>query len=187
MRRRHPKLFENFGRLDPAVIHVEATDLPQRIAIAYGNGRLDVRVLLDERGPPPDARVKASLVTLVDLLEGRIDGDSMFFTRGLEVTGSTTVIVAVRNTLDREEIHLRDEIAALFGPFEKPARRVGRAVETALDRLRAHVVEFHAGLHASQGPARDFGAECDALRAEIRVLRQQIAKQSVRAASRQSA
>ena len=187
MRRRHPKLFDNFGKLDPAVIHVEATDLPHRIAIDYGRGRMEVRVLLDERGPPPDAKVKASLMTLVDLLEGRIDGDSMFFTRGLEVTGSTTVIVAVRNTLDREEVDIRDEIAAAFGPFEKPARRIGRAIEHGVARARARLVEFHAGLHAEQAGQRDLAAECDALRAEVKALKLRIAKLDVRQSKRADA
>ena len=123
MRRRHPKLVANFARLDPAVVHVFPNDLPHRFAIEFGGGKMDVRVLRDDAPKPPDAEIRGNLMALIDLLEGRIDGDAMFFSREIEITGSTAVIVAVRNTLDREEIVITDEIAAMFGPLERPARR----------------------------------------------------------------
>ncbi len=86
-------------------------------------------------------------MALIDLLEGRIDGDAMFFSREIEITGSTAVIVAVRNTLDREEIVITDEIAAMFGPLERPARRIALRVDTAIGRARARIATIHARLH----------------------------------------
>lgn len=180
MRRRHPRLLRNFCQLEPAVVHIEPTDLPQRFAITFGGGRMDVRVLLRKDSRPADATIRASLVSLINLLEGRIDGDSMFFTRDIEITGSTAVIVAVRNTLDREEIMLRDDIAALFGPLERPARRAGRLIEAGLGRARAGVAGLHAALHAAEAPARDLAAECDALRVEVKALKTRLAKLDVR-------
>jgi predicted lipid carrier protein YhbT len=180
MRRRHPRLMQNFGRLDPATVHVLPTDLPHRFAIDYGDGRMTVRVLLEPEPPAADATIRASLANLIEMLEGRIDGDAMFFTRGIEITGSTSVIVAVRNTLDREEIVLRDDIAALFGPLERPARRVGRALEHAAARARARVGAMHAAMHAEDSAGRDLGAELDALRNEVRTLKTRLAKLDVK-------
>src|SRR4051812_16576507 len=57
MRRRHPRLVENFSRLDHAIIHIEPTDLPHRFEIEFGGGQMEVRVLLDDDTPPPDARI----------------------------------------------------------------------------------------------------------------------------------
>jgi predicted lipid carrier protein YhbT len=188
MRRRHPRLVANFARLDPGVVHVFPSDLPHRFAIAFGGGKMDVRVLLDADvrakpgdGPkPPDAEIRGNLMALIDLLEGRIDGDAMFFSREIEITGSTAVIVAVRNTLDREEIVITDEIAALFGPFERPARRIALRVDTAIGRARARISTIHARLHEADGSARDLGAECDALRADVKALKTRVAKFDVR-------
>ncbi len=180
MRRRHPGLVAAFGRLDPAVMHVAPTDLPHRFVISFGGGRLDVRVLRAANPPPADATIRGSLMALTDLLEGRSDGDSMFFSRDIEITGSTAVAVAVRNTLDREEIVLREEIAALFGPFGHPARRLARRFESAIGHARARVAAIHTRLHASEAPARDVAAECDALRADVKALQTRLAKLDVR-------
>src|SRR3954467_6781383 len=68
MRRRHPRLVGNFSRLDHAIVHVEPTDLPHRFAIEFGAGKMDVRVLLDDDPPPPDARIRGSLAALIALL-----------------------------------------------------------------------------------------------------------------------
>jgi predicted lipid carrier protein YhbT len=180
LRRRHPRLASNFARLDPAVVHVFPTDLPHRFAIEFGGGKMDVRVLPGAETRPPDAEIRGSLMALIDLLEGRIDGDAMFFSREIEITGSTAVIVAVRNTLDREEIVITDDIAALFGPLERPAMRVARRVDSALVGARARIAAIHARLHEADGPARDLGAECDALRAEVKALKTRVAKFDVR-------
>jgi predicted lipid carrier protein YhbT len=180
MRRRHPHLVENFSRLDHAIIHIEPTDLPHRFEIEFGAGQMDVRVLTDDDPPPPDARIRGSLAALIALLEGKIDSDAMFFTRDIEITGSTAVSVAVRNTLDREEIVMRDEIAALFGPFERPARRIGRRLDRVIGLVGTQIATLHAKLHEANGPSRDLGAECDALRAEVKALKTRLAKMDVR-------
>lgn len=180
MRRRHPGLVAAFGRLDPAVVHVAPLDLPHRFAIAFGGGWLDVRVLAGTDRTRPDATIRGNLAALIDLLEGRIDGDAMFFSRDIEIAGSTAVIVAVRNTLDREEILMRNEIAALLGPLERPARRVARGIERAIRGARDRVAAVHAGLHGQDPPARDVAAECDALRAELKAVKTRLAKLDVR-------
>ena len=180
MRRRHPRLVANFARLDPAVVHVFPADMPHRFAIAFGGGKMDVSVLLDAAPKPPDAEIRGNLMALIDLLEGRIDGDAMFFSREIEITGSTAVIVALRNTLDREEILITDEIAAMFGPFERPARRIAHRIDSAIGRARARIATIHGRLHEADGPSRDVGAECDALRAEVKSLKTRLAKLDVR-------
>jgi O2-independent ubiquinone biosynthesis accessory factor UbiT len=179
MRRRHPRLVENFSRLDRAVMHIELTDLPHRFAVEFGDGRMDVRVLLTDDAPA-DATIRGSLTALIALLEGRIDSDALFFTREIEITGSTAVTVAVRNTLDREEIILRDEIASAFGPLERPARRIARRLDSIINGARTRIATVHARLHEADAPPRDFGAECDALRAEVKALKTRLAKFDVR-------
>jgi uncharacterized protein YceH (UPF0502 family) len=90
------------------------------------------------------------------------------------------VIVAVRNTLDREEIVIRDEIASLFGPLERPARRIARRVDFAVGRARARVAAMHGRLHEGDAHERDLAAEFEALRAEVKALKTRLAKLDVR-------
>jgi len=180
MRRRHPRLVAAFARLEPAVVHVAPTGARHRFAIAFDAGGVDIRLLPAADRSQADATIHGKLAALIDLLEGRIDGDAMFFTRHIEITGATDVVVAVRNTLDREEIVMRDEIAALFGPLGRPARRMARRFEAVIGGTRTQVAAMHASLHAADAPPRDIGAECDALRAEVAALQTRLAKFDVR-------
>ena len=69
---------------------------------------------------PRDAYIKGNLDILLNLLEGRIDGDALFFTRGLVITGDTAAIVGLRNTLDREEIDFSRTSPACSGRSRSP-------------------------------------------------------------------
>lgn len=180
MRRRHPELTAAFGELEPAAIHVVPIDVPHRFSIAFGDGRLDVRLLQKADQPPPDAIVRGRLSVLIDLLEGRCDGDAMFFTRDLEIGGATAVVVAVRNTLEREEIDMRSEIAASFGPLGRTAQLIGRRTEALIAHMQTKMVAIHTDLHAAERPERDLAAECDGLRADVDALRARLSKLAVK-------
>ena len=57
------------------------------------------------------------------LLEARVDGDALFFTRELTVSGDTAAVVTLRNILDRETISVLDEASSLFGPLQAHGAR----------------------------------------------------------------
>jgi predicted lipid carrier protein YhbT len=181
MERAHPKLFQNLARLKPAVVHVEPSDLPHRFELKFGGDEKAIARILDksEQGTA-DATIKGNLDILLNLLEGRIDGDALFFTRGLVITGDTAAIVALRNTLDREEIDLFADITGMFGPFSKP---VGHAL-TALGRIRetakSRVAAVHESFHDAEEGAADWKAERESLHAEIKTLKTRLAKLEVR-------
>jgi len=181
MERAHPKLFQNLARLKPAIIHVEPTDLPHRFELKYGGDeKPSVRVLEKVGQGAADASIKGNLDILLNLLEGRIDGDALFFTRGLVITGDTSAIVGLRNTLDREEIDLFSDITGMFGPFARPVGRaltaLGRARETAKNRMAA----VHESFHDAEAGEADWKAEREGLHAEIKTLKTRLAKLEVR-------
>ncbi|WP_298282318.1 SCP2 domain-containing protein [Acidocella sp.] len=180
MRRRHPDLVASFAALDPAVMHVSPTGLRHRFALAFGGGRLEIRLLPSGDDSVAQASIKGELAVLIDLLEGRYDGDAMFFSRELQITGDTAVIVAVRNTLDREELDLRGEVAALFGPLARPAQRIGARMGDRMRRMQAGVAAFHDRLHEGQAEASHHDEELAALRGEVKALRERVAKLTAR-------
>jgi O2-independent ubiquinone biosynthesis accessory factor UbiT len=142
MRRRHPQMFRNLARLDTAVIHVEPADLPHRFALTIGVPEPGLELLEGEAGTP-DAFIRAPLETLLDMLEGREDGDTLFFARGITVTGDTSVIVALRNTLDREEINLLDDVMSFFGPFALPATKAVSLMDRLVRQAREKITVLH--------------------------------------------
>ena len=172
MRANHPRLFGNLEKLPSAVLRVEPVDLPHRFILSFGGGT--VRLTVSDGGEPPcSAAIKGKLEALLELLEGRTDGDMMFFARTIEITGNTATIVALRNTLDREEIDLLTDATGFLGPFAPPARRALLLADTLGRRLRARIVE----IQEESAPRND--AACDALRTEIQALKTRLAKLEV--------
>ncbi len=142
MRQIHPRLFKNLARLDAAVVRIEPSDLPHKFILTFGKGRVSL-VLADDASAPCDACVKGKLEALLDLLEGRTDSDMLFFSRGIEITGDTSVMVGLRNTLDREEINLLDDVATLCGPFALPARRAIMLASQAAERIKNRLADIY--------------------------------------------
>lgn len=136
---RHPKLFKNLAQLSPAQVHLVPTDLPHRFALTLGSAPVTFTLVAADQIEQPDATVSGRLEALIDMLEGRVDGDTLFFSRDIQITGDTSVIVGLRNTLDREEIDLFTEILSLCGPFAGPARMAIGFVERLAKKAREHL------------------------------------------------
>jgi ubiquinone biosynthesis protein UbiJ len=64
-----------------------------------------------------DVTIRGSLSTLIALLEGRVDGDALFFSRDLAVEGDTEALLALRNAVDGEGIDLLRDFAMCLGPL----------------------------------------------------------------------
>jgi predicted lipid carrier protein YhbT len=55
------------------------------------------------------------------MVDTSLDGDALFFTRELRVSGDVEAVVALRNALDDCDGSVLDSIASAFGPFSGPA------------------------------------------------------------------
>ena len=177
--RSHPKLLRDLERSAPARIHIRPTDLPY--AFALGVGRVPVTLtVIDRDSGGCDASLSAGIATLIELLEGRIDGDTVFFRRDLVISGSTAAIVELRNVLDREEIKLAAELARPLGPLGRPARGVARRLDHIVARTGARVAALHRALHPPQESGRDTADLLDQCRAEIAALTARLGKLEAR-------
>ena len=83
-----------------------------------------------------------SLSALTALLQGHIDGDALFFSRSLTISGNTEAVLALRNAVDASEVDLNEEIKAAAGPlaglgdyFSKLVTRVWRQAEVDLTTI----------------------------------------------------
>ncbi|MCL2469320.1 MAG: SCP2 sterol-binding domain-containing protein [Alphaproteobacteria bacterium] len=118
-KRRHPSLVKNLAALAPVRVYILPTDVRFGFLLTLGQTPLTF-TLTKEQNPPHEAKITGSLQSLVALLEGEVDGDQLFFTRDLQITGDTEAIVGLRNTLDRETIDLCAEMRAALGPLGRP-------------------------------------------------------------------
>lgn len=119
-----PRLFRNLAAMQPATILIEPLDLPRRFLLTLGQSPVTLELM---QGMVTDdssatAHIKGKLKALLDLLDSHIDGDALFFTRALTLTGDTSVVVALRNALERDPIDSLGSVASLFGPFAPLAK-----------------------------------------------------------------
>jgi len=135
--RRRPELFERLDAFADREIAVMPSDLPFAFVIEPRGEDARVRVVDPEEAEHAAARVRATLLVLLGLLDGTYDGDALFFTRDLVIEGDTDAIVALRNTIENAEL-TPAELAGLKGAL---GRLVDRAVGDGLGLARRL---FHA-------------------------------------------
>lgn len=187
MRRQHAPLFRRLMQLPPATILFDPLDVPHcfLLTIAPQAVRLD----LATSSQTASARISGELSALIDLLEGRIDSDTLFFSRAVRVTGDTAAAVGFRNVLDGESINLLGDVLRMTGLLATPARRAVLALDTQIRHLKQVLRRHYEAMHDEAHAGRDLAAEHDALAAELNTLREKIARNAAsgRSRSRQAA
>ena len=71
--------------------------------------------------PAHDAGIAGTFFNLLDMIDGSLDGDALFFSRDLRVSGDTEAVVALRNALDDFEGSALDSVVSSFGALSAPA------------------------------------------------------------------
>lgn len=130
----HPGLFDRLADHAAKRYAFQPSDLPISFLVEPAVPRISVH--RKERAPVSDACIEGELVLLLALLEGRIDGDAVFFSRDLAVSGDMEAMLALRNALDDCEIDLPSDLAEMAGPLAPLVRRAGEQIrERALGRV----------------------------------------------------
>jgi O2-independent ubiquinone biosynthesis accessory factor UbiT len=177
--RRHPALLARLDGFEDARFLIDPVDLPIAFLLRLSGRHLELSAVGKDAGAQgATAVVRGALLILLDMLEGRIDGDAVFFTRELTIEGDTAAVVALRNAIENAEIDLADDMAALLGPLQGLGRAgfgavtgLLRAAARDLETLRAallaplerqarrqarEVAELKAGLAALKGEKRKY-------------------------------
>ncbi|KAB7643726.1 ubiquinone anaerobic biosynthesis accessory factor UbiT [Polymorphobacter fuscus] len=159
--KRHPRLADRLAELDGRHILIVPDELPYALLIGFPDGRVGI-TLVDPADPPAsEAQMRGPLRLFYDLVRGGRDGDALFFSRELVVTGDMATAVTLRNALDGAGVDLFAEFIAMRGPAGPLVRGAGALV----DRLAGIVI----------GPVSDrtgrLEAEIARLRTEVRRLK----------------
>jgi len=174
-----PRLLANLTAAPPQAILIEPTDVPHRFILRYGGAPPALDVVRGEPGPV-SASVKGPLVALVAMLQGELDGDALFFSRTIAVTGDSNAVVTLRNLVDRDGLDVLLAATSLFGPFDRPARAAVRVVERQLGAVRNRVAAVHTALHAARHDDRPEAAAIERVQAHIRTLEARLGRLEVR-------
>ncbi len=144
---RHPDLFERLSEVTDPIYLIDVTDLPFGFVLAARPPELRVVRRGAEPGAVPSATIRAPLTTLLALVQGRLDGDALFFSRDLTVEGDTEAVVALRNAIEGADLDVVEEALGILGPLAGPARQlvrrgeaVFRAATADLETLRQAAV-----------------------------------------------
>ncbi len=132
--RRHPGLGARLAPSAGARILIDILDVPCALLLTIARPPSMPSLRLANSGDRRDATatITGKLGQLMDLLDANIDGDTMFFSRDLFISGDTTAILLLRNALDGEDFDLFDDVFDLMGPFSGLARRARRGIATLI-------------------------------------------------------
>ena len=119
--RNRPELFARLGPHARKRFLIDPTDLPLVLVLSPDNNRSQLRAYRRYEKPAHDAVIAGKFFILLDMIDGTLDGDALFFTRDLRVSGDTEAVVALRNALDDFEGSALDSVVGSFGPLAKPA------------------------------------------------------------------
>ncbi|MFV0359352.1 ubiquinone anaerobic biosynthesis accessory factor UbiT [Tropicimonas sp.] len=114
--RAHPELIERLGPHRRTSFLIDPVDLPFALHLVPDPKRLVLRAVYRRSLPAHGARISGSFLTLLSLIDADEDGDAVFFSRDLVISGDTEAIVTLRNALDDIDGSIAGEVAAMFGP-----------------------------------------------------------------------
>ena len=123
-----PSFLSRLGPYEGTRFLIDVTDGPVLLMMEPKARRITVH----RRGAAPahDAAITGRLAAFLAMLHGIEDGDALFFSGALEITGDTSAVLALRNALDDAELDLTSELAGLIGrPFGPWLRRASTLAE----------------------------------------------------------
>lgn len=123
----HPGMFNRLGRFTTADFIIDPIDMPFALHLRPDPAAPILRTVSKSRLPDHVAHISGKFLDLLELMDADLDGDALFFSRGLDVTGNTEAVVCLRNALDDIDGSVAEEVAMMFGA-------PGRAALTALRR-----------------------------------------------------
>lgn len=113
----YPHLFERMEDYSDKLILMNPTDFPFVLVLSPDPLMPSLNAYKSENDCLYDASITGTLSTFMAMLDGKLDGDALFFSRDLTIEGETECVIALRNTLDDAGPDVFGAIANALGPF----------------------------------------------------------------------
>ncbi|MER9653058.1 SCP2 sterol-binding domain-containing protein [Mesorhizobium sp. M0152] len=108
MARRQPRLFDRLGEHRTACYFIDPVDLAFAFTVVPDAERSIVRVVRKSETATSSVQIRGPILTLLSLLDGTLDGDALFFSRIISISGRTEAVLALRNTIEDAELSPAD-------------------------------------------------------------------------------
>jgi predicted lipid carrier protein YhbT len=118
--RARPELFARLGSQSGKRFLIDPTDLPFVFVLIPDPREPTLTAHRRSETPAHDAAIAGTFFRLLDMVDGELDGDALFFTRDLQVEGDTEAVVTLRNAIDDIDGGVMDSVLGSFGPFAGP-------------------------------------------------------------------
>lgn len=92
----HPNFKERLGEIDDKVFMFEARDIGKKFFLHIKDKEVKV---VPHMLRAPDVEMRGEVKVLLDVLTGKEDPDTVFFSRKLEISGDTAVAIHFKNIL----------------------------------------------------------------------------------------
>ena len=129
--RARPELHARLGPHARKTFLIDPVNLPFALVLVPDPEAPEFRAVRRHAAPPWDVRIAGTVLTLLAVIDGRLDPDALFFGRGLVIEGDTEAAVCLRNAIDDLEGSLAEDVAAIFGPPGRAALAVLRRIPPA--------------------------------------------------------
>src|ERR1035437_7163779 len=126
--RSRPDVFTRLGPHAQKSFVIDPTDLPFVLVLKPRPDAPSLSAWRRNDAPHSHACIAGSFLNLFDLIDGSLDGDALFFSRKLRVTGEA--VVALRNALDDVDGGVVESITNAFGPLSGLAAMTVRHMRT---------------------------------------------------------
>lgn len=127
--KKRPDMFDRIGVHKDKIFTIDPVNLPFALLLCAHPQHPFLRACRRRKLSETDARIAGTFLTLLDMVDGRLDGDALFFSREIIVEGDTEAVVCLRNALDDLEGSVAEDAAELFGS-------AGRAGLSFLRKMR---------------------------------------------------
>ncbi|WP_135079199.1 SCP2 sterol-binding domain-containing protein [Terasakiella sp. SH-1] len=168
----HPDVFERMTSVNSPRFLIDPVDLPFSFIMDTHPDCPSLEIIQDFQNEEElyvQANVRGPLVLLIALLEGKIDGDALFFSRDLIVEGDTEAVLALRNAVDGADINVHNDLLSLFGPLGKPADAIAQLAGKVFNRFAKDLDRV------SQATLAPLQRKCDAQAHTIAELEETVA------------
>lgn len=173
----HPDVLRRLAPYGGRTLVIAIEDMDLELTLTLGT-LVSLGVAATTQQRRADAAIRGPWPALLALLEGRADGDALFFSRAIAIEGDTDLVLAIRNAIDGVRIDLLHDVARACGPFGAIVQRATPAVTRAA--LRAARL-LDAGHRALLEPAM---TRCARLGEDLAQAQQQLAALAVAAPDR---
>jgi len=149
----YPDIFDRLKPLGSCQFSIVPTDFHCHFYVSLENGAAQISVLpkgqsIDQPVGTVTATISGPLLSLLKLLEGRVDGDALFFSRELTVEGDTEAVLTLRNAVDSADISLEKMLTSRSRRLQPIAQKAVSGLAALYQRAQDDLELVHRSLLA---------------------------------------